>query len=418
MRFWPGRAARSSRPDTTCARPTSSPDARVVRPGPDDAAHLSAWGTWGAGEIQGALQAAARGRPQRQFALFAQMLQRWSRLAAVESTRRLALTGLEWELVPGGGAAAEAAAAYCSECLREFETLPAVLAHLALARGYGIAVTELVWERGRLRDLVPVPAARLYAASDEPWRLRVRTGPDGGPALDEDPWKWIVHRPDPQADGLFTGGLLRASALLYLAQNVSFKDWLIYSQVAGMPVRVARFDPGLTETDKRRLLEMLNALGTDAVAAVSKSVELDFFPSGGGSAPYAALQEYCNREVTILWLGQHLTTDIVGEGSRAAAEIHDRVREDLLVHDLAEERRTLERDLLRPLVLQRFGRAALVPHFRRTLVQATDGRTLVETLGVAVRELGLRVPRRWAHQALGIPEAAAGAEVLQMESSR
>ena len=49
--------------------------------------------------------------------------------------------------------------------------------------------------------------------------------------------------------------------------------------------------------------------------------------------------------MTILWLGQSLTTDIGEHGSRAAAEVHDRVREDLLVDDIADEGQTLARDL-------------------------------------------------------------------------
>jgi hypothetical protein len=31
--------------------------------------------------------------------------------------------------------------------------------------------------------------------------------------------------------------------LLYVAQNLSFKDWLIYSQIAGMPVCGSGFQP-------------------------------------------------------------------------------------------------------------------------------------------------------------------------------
>jgi len=201
--------------------------------------------------------------------------------------------------------------------------------------------------------------------------------------------------------------------LLYLAQNLSFKDWLIYSQIAGMPVRVGRFEPGMPEADKRQLLKMLELLGTDAVAILSKDIELQMLESSrGGDKPYQPLQEYCNNEVTILWLGQHLTTDLRGQGSRAAAEIHDRVREDLLVDDIADESRSIQRDLLTPLVRARFGDEASVPQLRRSLIQSVDTKVLADTLAVAVRDLGLRVPQRWVHRALGIPEPAPDEAVL------
>jgi phage gp29-like protein len=88
------------------------------------------------------------------------------------------------------------------------------------------------------------------------------------------------------------------------------------------------------------------------------------------------------------------------------------VREDLLVHDIAAEGEAIRRDLLTPLVRARFGAQAPVPIFRRSLIQSVDTKVLAETLAVAVNELGLFVPRRWLHQALGVPEPQAGEPVV------
>lgn len=405
----------------TAAPPSTG---RVIRPWRIDATH--AYPTVGItpSRVLAMLQAADGGNPELQFELFTEMLQKWPRLAAVEATRRLALTGLDWEVTCAATGGVSVAAAsddervvgFVRDTLDGLERFPEVLTHLAKAIGFGIAVAELVWEAGQLVDIVPVPHSRLVADVNEPWRLRVLTAesPSVGVALDEQPFKWIVHQPNATPGRHFESGLLRASALLYIAQNLSFKDWLIYSQIAGMPVRVARFEPGTSEEDKRKLLKMLEALGTDAVAAFSKNVELEMIEPGSRSdKPYKPLQDYCNREITILWLGQHLTTDIGNQGSRAAADIHDRVREDLLVNDIADEARTIRTQLLARLVQARFGPAGCVPHFRRSLIQSVDTKVLADTLAVAVRELGMRVPRRWVHRALGIPEPIGDEAVLQ-----
>lgn len=369
------------------------------------------------------LQAADAGAPQTQFELFGEMLQKWPRLGAVEATRRLALTGLGWEVTPPRTVGEEREAAdearqvadFCQRALGALDRFHEVLDHLANAIGYGIAVAELVWERGELADIVPVPYARLSADPHEPWRLRVLTEdePALGVPLDEYPHKWIVHQPRATPGRPFGGGLLRASALLYVAQNLSFKDWLIYSQIAGMPVRVAQFDPGTPDADKHTLLKMLESVGTSAAAVFGKNIDLKLLePTRSGSLPYQPLQEYCNTEVTILWLGQHLTTDVNNSGSRAAADVHDRVREDLLVDDIADEGHTLRRDVLTPLVRARFGDRVAVPQFRRALVESVDTKVLAETLAVAVTQLGLAVPRRWVHQALGIPQPQPDEAVL------
>ncbi len=397
-------------------RADKRPGVRVVRPWRDDSFHAHPSVGITPSRALAYLHSADAGYPQMQFELFGEMLQKWPRLAAVEATRRLALTGLDWEIQPARGAAdGRREAEYCQAVLGDLSAFGEALGFLANAIGYGVAVAELVWENGHLVDVVPVPYSRLLADPDEPWRLRVRTEqePSAGVALDEMPSKWVIHRPRALPGRYFEGGLLRASVLLYLAQNLSFKDWLIYSQIAGMPVRVGRFEPGTPEADKERLLKMLEALGTDAVAIISKNIELEMLEPRGGEKPYRAIQEYCNNEITILWLGQHLTTDIRGQGSRAAAEIHDRVREDLLVNDIADEAETLRRDLLTPLVRARFGDGAAVPRFRRSLIESVDTQVLAETLAVAVRELGMRVPQRWVHRALGIPEPAEDEAVLR-----
>ncbi len=390
------------------------------------------------------LQSADAGMPQSMFELFAEMLQKWPRLTAVESTRRLALTGLDWELTPAAAptpvrpgpspspssfpspsssqptVTADAVVEWCAMRLDQLPALRTTLDHLANAIGQGISVAELVWERGELIDLVPVPMSRLVSDRLEPCRLRVRTQehPTDGIALDEQANKWIIHEPRATPGRPFQGGLLRASALLYIAQNLSFKDWLVYSQIAGMPIRVAQFDSGVTDQDKAQLLKMLGSLGTEAAAVFSKNIDLKLLDAASGPRPYEAIQNYCNTEITILWLGQHLTTDIRQSGSRAAAEIHDRVREDLLVDDIHDEAETIRRDLLTPMVHARFGPQAPVPHFRRSLVQSVDTKVLADTLAVAVNRIGMRVPSRWAHRSLGIPEPTNDEAVLQAGTVR
>lgn len=364
-------------------RATRSPGARVLRPWRQDADRTYPVVGLTPSRLLALLQAADGGAPREQFELFSDMLQKWPRLAAVAATRRLALTGLDWEITPAAGgddapaALAQAASEHCRQTLAALPALRETLDHLAGATAFGIAVAELVWERGRLVDVVPAPPTRLLRDPHEPWRLRVLTPeqPARGVALDAQPWKWIIHEPGRLPGRHFQSGLLRASAALFLAQNLSFKDWLVASQIAGMPLRVAQFEPGTPDADKLQLLRMLEALGTDAVGVFSKSVDVRLIEParGAGERAFAQLQDYCNTEVTILWLGQHLTTDLRGSGSRAAADVHDRVREDLLADDIASEAAALRRDLLTPLVRARFGPAAPIPHFRRALVQSVEG---------------------------------------------
>ncbi len=349
--------------------------------------------------------------------LFEEMEEKDAHLYAVANMRRLALTGLDWEVVSAADvrrgvprAAADRAAAYCREVLAALDPFDEVLQYLALAIGRNIALAEIVWEfeDGSLRpvDLVPVDGTRLvFDAFDRP-RVLTEEEPIDGIALP--PHKFIVHAPHSVSGHPQRGGLLRVTAMVYLAKNLALKDWMIFAEVFGMPVRIARYEPTASEEEKRELLNMLESLGSNAAGIFSRAVELQIIEANRGTVgpPFERLIDFLNREMSKAWLGQTLTTDISGQsGSLAASQVHEQVRQDILADDVRREGRTIRRDLLAPLARLRFGPSAPVPYFRRVQQAQSSRRDLAELLDVAVNQLGVRVPTDWAHETLAIPRA-------------
>ena len=88
------------------------------------------------------------------------------------------------------------------------------------------------------------------------------------------------------------------------------------------------------------------------------------------------------------------------------------MRQDLRDDDIRKEARTIRRDLLAPMTRMAFGADAPVPFFRRRTDRTHDPELLSRVLNVAVNQLGVRVPLKWAHSALGLPEAVEGEAVL------
>jgi len=372
------------------------------------------------------LRAADEGDLSEQMALYEQMEEKDPHLFSVANTRRLAVTGLAWRVVsasevdPDGTfdrRLADAAADYCRAALERVERFEEALQHLALAIGRNIAVAELVWEVDeegpRLADVVPVDFGRLVLGRFDEVRVLTEEAPQEGIGLPAA--KFVVHTPHAVCGHVSRGGLLRASALAYLGKQFALKDWLIFAEVFGMPVRIARYEPHASPEEKRELLAMLQKLGADAAGVFSKAVELEIKQTRtpGDVNPYESLCHYFNREMSKAWLGQTLTTDTARAiANLGAAEVHDKVRRDLRDDDLAKEARMVRRDVLRVLTRLRFGEAAESPYFVRNADRPREPERLARTLAVAVRELGVRVPAGWAHAALGIPMARAGEPVL------
>jgi len=371
-------------------------------------------------ELARILREADEGAPERALALFEQMEEKDAHLHSVANTRRLALTGLRWQVVSAAqvhegvdAGQADAAAEYCRRALSRIERFDDMLSHMSLALGRNIAIAEIVWDLvgGELQvaDVVPISFDRI--TFDAAGRVRILTQDSPYEGIEPPDDKFIVHAPHAASGHPMRGGLLRATALAYLAKHFSMKDWMLYAELFGMPVRLARYEPGATAEEKREMLNMLESLGAEASGIFSKAVEVQLLKAGRGSAPppYERMCDFFNRELSKAWLGQTLTVEGTANDSRPGASgpaIHNEVRLDLRQDDMVKEGRTLRRDLLGPMTRLRFGPHTPVPYFRRTLEPPRDLKQLADVLNVAVNDLGMQIPSRWAAQALGVPASA------------
>lgn len=354
-----------------------------------------------------------------------QMEEKDGHIYSVASTRRLALTGLDWEIVSAADvdnlkdrSSADKAAAFCRETLSAIESFEPVLEHLALAVGRNLSVAECVWGPDGLADLAVVPHCRLfYKTDDDAPELRILTKSESQYGIRMEPAKWIVHTPQCVSGLPMRGGLLRLTAAAYVAKAFSLKDWLVFVELFGMPIRVARYEPTATNDEKRELLTMLRSLGTDAAAIFSKAVDLEMKESSqkNGEAPFERVAKFFNAELSKAWLGQTLTTEVGDSGSRALGDVHDRVRGDLLAADIKAEGRTVRRDLLQPMTMFKFGPDCPVPYFRRKLEQSKDLTELADNTKKAV-ELGVLVDRTWFAAELGLQTTEIESEALSISA--
>lgn len=357
--------------------------------------------------------------------LFEEMEEKDAHLFSVANTRRLALTGLDWQIVSAhevngssDAVLAEQAAAYVRESLGRLAGFDKTLQHLSLALGRNIAISEIIWDvindELRIVDLIPVDFHRIvFDELDQP---RILTEDEPRDGIELSSGKFIVHTPHTATGHPQRGGLMRVTAMAYLAKNLAMKDWMIFSEIFGMPMRIARYEPTAAPEEKRELLNMLESLGSEAAGIFSKAVELQFIESkrGAQASPYQTLVEFLNREMSKAWLGQTLTVEIGGQrGSLAASQIHELVRQDILADDIHKEAQTIRRDLLGPMVRFQFGDSAPVSHFRRRVRRAVNTLELADVLDRAVNQLGLSVSESWARESLGIPDATENDRVLK-----
>ncbi|HKN11998.1 MAG TPA: DUF935 domain-containing protein [Candidatus Binatus sp.] len=234
------------------------------------------------------------------------------------------------------------------------------------------------------------------------------------------PYKFVTHFAKAKAGLAIRGGLARAAGWAYLFKNYVLKDWVTFTEVFGQPLRVGKYHPGASEQDKQALLTAVSRIGTDAAAIMPESMIIEFTEAhqNGSSELYQNVCEYLDAQVSKAVLGQTLTTEMPRSGgSRAAAQVHEGVRRDILNADSKRLAATLARDLVRPIVELNMGPQVRYPKIELALPDDSDAKVFAEIVAM-LADRGLRVGQKTILDKLGIAEAGEGEAVLEAMGAR
>lgn len=356
------------------------------------------------------------------LSLFREMEQKDGTIKSVASTRRRALTGLEYEIVSAADLEditerrlADEAADYVRQQFRQIKNLKQGLKGLARAIGDNLAVAELLWEGNRIVQIEEVPYWRLTADPQLPGVVKIITREERmGIPTTADPAKWIVHIPEPACGFPLAESLAWSTAFIYLTSQLAVTDWITFCEIFGMPIRVARYQPQATTAEKRELATWMKNLGTKAWGIVSRAVNLEIVEtSQRGTAPYKDLVDWADRMKAKIWLGGNLVADTTGAtGTHAAASEQNEVREDLRDDDIENEGATIRDQLIAPLVRFRFWRNDVpLPYFHRKKPETVD-RLQEADLFARAQLAGLRIGEDYAYDRLGIQKPEEGEATL------
>lgn len=352
----------------------------------------------------------------RQMELFEEMEEKDPHLFAQLQTRKNAVTGLDFEIIPfdSDDERDKEIAEFIESQIGSIERIEDIMTDLLDAIGKGIAVSEIMWgyDSGNVvvKDIRSRHQKRFFWDSlDDSFRVRTLEAPEGMTLPDH---KFIVHRYKARSGHPSRAGILRVIAWMYLFKNYDIKDWISFAEIYGMPLRLGKYQPGASEADKAALMQALIQIGADAAGMVPDGTMIDFITAEKTSSTdlYEKLARYCDEQISKAVLGQTLTSDS-GGGSFAQSKTHNEVRHDLTVADCKALAATLRRDLIRPLCIYNFGEDTRIPYLRFDCEEAED---LVQTagiLGTLIEKTGLKVPTSYIYKKFSIPKPEAGEEI-------
>lgn len=371
------------------------------------------------------LREADQGDAMRYFELAEQIEERDLHYLGVLGTRKRSVAQLD---ITVEAASDDAHDVRIADMVRDWLTrdeLADELFDMLDAIGKGMSFTEIIWDtsmgqwrpdRLEWRD----PRFFTFAQSDGRTPL-LRGGVDGnGPSEPLDPFKFIYLSIKAKSGLPVRSGIARVAAWAWMFKAFTQRDWAIFAQTFGQPVRVGKFHPGATNEDKATLFRAVANIAGDCAAIIPEGMLIEFIESanvGAGSDLYERRADWLDRQISKAILGQTNTTDAQAGGlGSGQAQVHKGVAEDIETADAKAVASALNRCLVRPWVDLEYGRQPRYPKIRIARAEPEDLERLARVLKDIV-PLGVRIEEAQVRDKLGFAEPAKDARVLMAPST-
>jgi len=319
------------------------------------------------------------GNVYRQAELFEEMEEKDTHLFSQLQTRKNAVLGLEYEILPYSESSEDKKVRdFITDVISSIQEFDNAQLDLLDAIGKGFALSEIKWDvQGKqavITGLTWIHQKRALFYSDYAkgfWEKdfempRIITESEQVKGEEMPPFKLIYHKYKARSGYDTRAGILRTCAWMYLFKNYAIKDWVAFAEVFGMPLRLGKYDTGANKEDKDALVAAIQSLGSDAAGIISKNTEIEFIETVKAAAKeniYKALADFTNKEMSKAILGQTATTEGT-PGKLGNEKAQDLVRHDLVKADNESLSKTYRSQLIRPLVGYNFGWDTPLPWFK------------------------------------------------------
>jgi len=362
------------------------------------------------------LREAEEGDPLAYLELAEDIEERDLHYLGVLGTRRRSVAQLEIQVDAAGDDAEALRDAGLVRDWLDRDTLEDEIFDVLDAIGKGFSATEIVWDTaGKL--FWPAELKRRdprWFGFDRVDGETLKLRGEGGQLVDLAPHKFVVHRVAAKSGLPIRGGLARAVCWWWMFKHYAARDWVVFCEVYGQPIRVGKYHAGATAEEKAVLLRAVGMIGTDAAAIMPDSMMIEFVKAEAarGTDVYQRLCDWIDQQVSKAVLGQTTTTDAIS-GGHAVAQEHRKVQEDIERADARQLASTLNRDLIRPLVAFNHGPRDRYPRLR--IGRADQGPPLAELMPATKTfvELGGKVGMSTVRDRLGYPDPDSDEELLR-----
>lgn len=361
------------------------------------------------------LREADAGDPIRYLELAETIEERDPHFTGVLGTRRRSVSQLDITIEPADDSQS---ALDQAEAIRDWvdrDELADELFHILDAIGKGYSHTEIIWdtsegqwrpERLEYRD----PRWFTFARHDlaTPMLLDEQGAPTEYPGF-----KFIFARIQAKSGLALRSGLARLATWNWMFKAYTQRDWAIFTQTYGQPIRLGKYGRDASEDEKDKLFRAVANIAGDCAATIPESMMIEFIESGNVSASvnlYNDRADWLDRQISKAVLGQTSTTD-ADIGGLGSGKEHREVQKDIETADAKALSAIINRDLIRPWVQLEYGPQKRYPRLKIARPEPEDLKAFADAIGPMI-DRGLKVSTAAVYERFGLSKPEDNDEIL------
>ena len=361
------------------------------------------------------LREADQGDPVRFLELAETIEERDLHYLGVLSTRKRSVSQIEITVEPGDDSAeAERHAEMVRDWLKRDE-LTDELFNILDAIGKGYSFTEILWESSsgdwypkdlKWRD----PRWFRFARHDLATPLMLN---DSGQEEPLPGFQFIFACMKAKSGLPLRSGIARVAMWAYMFKKFTERDWAIFTQTYGQPLRVGKYGAGSSEEEREKLFMAVANIAGDCAAIVPEGMDIEFVETsnvGASTNLYKERADWLDQQVSKLVLGQTATTDAVTGGLGSGKE-HRQVQEDIERADAKEVGAILNKQLIKPWIILEHGEQKVYPRLIIARPEEEDLAAFSSAIAPLISQ-GLQVKQSEVLAKFGLSEPADGDEIL------
>lgn len=257
-------------------------------------------------------------------------------IASVIQTRKLAVTGKEWEVIPASDSAEDKAKSDFVEKVFESMNFDKVcLAQLdAIMKGFAVSETMFDVSEGDIwitNFKHRKPWRFVFTLEGDLQMLTERQPVYGEPVPTNKFWTFTFAE---RYENRYGKALGQKLFWPYLFKKNNVRWWAIFNEKFGSPTAVGKYRPGTKRDMQDKLLFVIKSIQQETGVVIPDDMAIELLEAArqGSFETYSKFMDWCEESQSKIVLGQTLTTQH-GSSSLALGMVHERVRSDITKAD-------------------------------------------------------------------------------------